>query len=157
VIALGVLPWLQHPRRAVNEMARVVRPGGVIVLSADNRWRLNSLVGDNPGLEPARALYRWLTPSRERGVRSLLHAPVTLDRWLRAAGVFPLRRTTLGFGPLELARRPLLSEAAALRLHLRLQALADRGAPVVRSIGSHYLVAARKAAEAGPLIAGTSR
>lgn len=148
VIALGVLPWVHDARRAVTEMARVVRAGGVLVLSADNRWRLNSLLGDNPLLEPVKVIYHRLRPSRPRGtVHAALHAPPTVNRWLRSAGAVPVRRATLGFGPLQLAGRAVLPEATALRLHLRLEALADRGVPAIRWTGWHYLVAACKPAE----------
>jgi hypothetical protein len=96
-------------------------------------------------LEPLKTAYRRLAPSRHRGFpRSWLHAPPRVDHWLRAAGVRPVRRATVGFGPFTLAARPLLSEAAALRLHARLQARSRSGSPVIRRMGWHYLVAARK-------------
>jgi ubiquinone/menaquinone biosynthesis C-methylase UbiE len=37
VVALGVIPWLHSPERAARELARVLTPGGYLVVSADNR------------------------------------------------------------------------------------------------------------------------
>ena len=42
VVAVGVIPWLHSPGAAVVEMARVLRPGGQLVLTADNAARLMS-------------------------------------------------------------------------------------------------------------------
>jgi hypothetical protein len=50
---------------------------------------------------------------------------------------------TLGFGPFSFLGRTLLPESLAIRLHCRLQALADRGVAGLRSTGSQYLVLAR--------------
>ena len=44
IVALGLLPWLHDPGRAVAEFARVLAPGGWIIVSADNHYRLNRLV-----------------------------------------------------------------------------------------------------------------
>jgi len=44
LLALGVLPWLYSPQRALAEVSRVLAPGGHAILSADNRLRLNGLV-----------------------------------------------------------------------------------------------------------------
>src|SRR5262249_7924185 len=44
VIAVGLLPWLQWPPRALQEIARVLQPNGALVMTADNRARLNALV-----------------------------------------------------------------------------------------------------------------
>src|SRR5207253_9290660 len=58
VVALGVIPWLPSPQRALHEMARVLRPGGVLVVNVDNVRRLNHLVDPllSPVLPPVR---RW--------------------------------------------------------------------------------------------------
>src|SRR5438094_543469 len=42
VVAVGVIPWLHSPGEAVVEMARVLRAGGQLVLTADNGARLSS-------------------------------------------------------------------------------------------------------------------
>src|SRR2546425_4060489 len=44
VIAVGLLPWLHRPERALEEIARVLEPQGRLILTANNRARLNTLV-----------------------------------------------------------------------------------------------------------------
>ena len=38
VIAIGVIPWLARPELAMQEMARVTRAGGHVILTADNGY-----------------------------------------------------------------------------------------------------------------------
>lgn len=149
VIGLGVLPWLHEPVGAVREMARVLAPGGWAILTADNRSRLNLLVEprESPLLTPLRIAYRALkrdlgTQSRE-GAPSYRHLPREVDRMLISAGLSPVRRATVGYGPFTFMGRPLLGAPAAFRLHDRLE-LASRTRPSLRRTGWHYVVAARK-------------
>src|SRR5205085_4423169 len=60
VIAVGLLPWLHDPQGALQEMVRVLRPGGWIVVTADNRARLNFIVEprENPLLAPIKVARR---------------------------------------------------------------------------------------------------
>jgi SAM-dependent methyltransferase len=46
VLAIGLVSWLQSPKDAMREIARVLRPGGCLILTVGNRW----------------ALYQWLDP-----------------------------------------------------------------------------------------------
>ncbi len=149
VLALGLLPWLADPGPAVAEMARVVRPGGWVVLSADNHARLNFLSEPReiPLLLPLklgrRALKRlrgWQPPNAQ----SYLHRISAVDRLLAQNRLAVARRTTVGFGPFTFLGRPLLSDAAATRLHHHLHALSEHRARALRRHGWHYLVAARR-------------
>src|SRR5262249_31443831 len=140
-IALGVVPWLHAPDRALREIARVLRHGAIAILTADNRARLNFVLDPrhNPLLlHPVkRRLERALPPLGRRplGVLPDLHYPAELDRLVRAAGLEKQRSRTVGFGPFTFLGLRLLSEAGDVRLHHRLQHLADRGVPLVRSAG----------------------
>lgn len=152
VVALGVIPWLHSPARAAAEMARVLKPGGCLIVTADNRARLNRLL--DPRTSPLLAPFRLglkhllrLAGLRRRQPGELdpkLHYAGQVDRLIAAAGLRKVSSRTVGFGPFTLLNGRLLSESAGIRLHRRLQALADRGAPMVRSTGSHYLLLARK-------------
>jgi SAM-dependent methyltransferase len=145
VVAVGVIPWLHSPAEAVAEMARVLRPGGELVLTADNGARLVSFT-DPRGLLALTPLKRLLVALRKRRgrVSSRLHFPSRIERMLLDSGLRPLSRRTVGFGPLSFLGRPLLSERRAVRVNGRLQALADRGVPGLRLGGWHYLTRAQK-------------
>jgi len=148
VLALGVLPWLHSPERGLSEISRVLAPGGRVVLSADNRLRLNALVEpvENPLVVPAK--YAWYAFKRLRGRRrealAHLHTPRRVDSWLIEAGLSPARRATIGFGPFTAMSRPVLSQRAGIRLHRSIGEIASHRAPRLRRHGWHYLVCARK-------------
>ena len=69
VLALGVLPWLHSPERAVKEIARVLRPGGFMLVNVDNVFRLHYLLDPrmHPALAPIRdSMRRWFGRTGER-------------------------------------------------------------------------------------------
>jgi SAM-dependent methyltransferase len=145
-IAVGLLPWLERPTQALKEIARVLEPQGGLILTADNRARLNILVDPRASLllAPAKRLRRRLRPSPAAGARSRLHFPSHVNALVRAAGFRVEQSATVGFGPFSFWSRPLLTDRAGIALHERLQPLADRGVPVLRSTGWHYLLSAQR-------------
>jgi ubiquinone/menaquinone biosynthesis C-methylase UbiE len=145
VVAVGVIPWLHSPGPAVAEMARVLRPGGQLVLTADNAARLISFTDPRGllALTPLRGIYHRVR-NRPGEAVSRLHFPGRIDGFVGRAGLTVVARRTVGFGPLSLLGRPLLSDARAVRVNLRLQRLADAGVPGLRGTGWHYLLRATK-------------
>jgi ubiquinone/menaquinone biosynthesis C-methylase UbiE len=145
VVAVGVIPWLHSPGEAVAEMARVLRPGGELVLTADNAARLISFTDPRGllALTPLRRIYHRLRNQPGDAV-SRLHFPRRVSGFVSDAGLTPLAQRTIGFGPLSVLGRPLLSDARAVRLNGRLQRLADAGVPGARGTGWHYLIRAAK-------------
>ena len=145
VVAVGVIPWLHSPSEAVVEMARVLRAGGQLVLTADNRARLTSFTDPRRviAVAPLKRVYRALR-KRDPHAISRLHSPRTIDGMLAGAGLRPAARRTVGFGPLSFMGRSIFEGAIGLRIDDRLQALADRGTPGVRMAGWHYVVRAQK-------------
>ncbi len=51
VIAIGVIPWLDRVDLAIQQMARVTRPEGHVILTVDNWARLTNFL--DPWLNPA--------------------------------------------------------------------------------------------------------
>lgn len=145
VVAVGVIPWLHSPPAAIAEISRVLRPGGELVLTCDNRARLISFTDPRAmlALSPLRDV---LVARRARAglASSRLHYPHTIDALLAERSLQPLAGRTIGFGPLSFLGRPILSEARAMRVDARLQGLADRRMPGIRSTGWHYVVRARR-------------
>ena len=150
VVALGVMPWLHSPQVAAAEMARVLRPGGYLVLNGANRRRLSLLLDpwhsqalDRPRAVAKRALAaaRIRRPAPRPAVSA--HRLAEFDQFVLRAGLQPLRACTLGFGPFTMMRFRVLPGPLGVPLNARLQRLADRGTPGLRSAGNDYLVLAR--------------
>lgn len=159
VVAVGVIPWLSQPELAMQEMARVLKPGGFIILTADNRARLNIHLDPSlyPGFLPLKRLAKDVldrTRIRRRApdeVDSHFHTRRAIDSILSRLNLVKNNSKTLGFGPFTLFRCPLLPKSPGIALHHRLQRLADRNVPVLCATGSHYIVLARKSAAPAPL------
>ncbi len=163
VMALGVIPWLERVERAIQEMARVIRPGGYLILTADNRARLIYLLDPlvNPALKPLRKSVKGVLERLgfphwfSNKINSTLHDSCFIDGTLARAELVKMRGMTLGFGPFSFLHRRVLPEPLGTAIHRRLQRLADRNIPVFRSTGTQYLVLARKAVPR-PLAQSTS-
>jgi ubiquinone/menaquinone biosynthesis C-methylase UbiE len=151
VVALGVIPWLDSPELAIRQMAHVLRANGHMIVSADNRWRLQDVL--NPSTSPLLslprraigALLRWChaLPPREQAIMKL-HSVREFDRMLSAAGMQKVRGTTIGFGPFRFCGISLLPKTAELRLNDRLQGHVDRGVVALSLTGTHYLICATR-------------
>jgi ubiquinone/menaquinone biosynthesis C-methylase UbiE len=158
VVALGVVPWLHSPEQAAREMARVLAPGGHVVVNADNRARLTDLL--DPLRTPAAGRLRRAAKSAlatttgwrpgHHGAPATFHRRAEFDRIVAAAGLERVAGATFGFGPFTLLGRRLLPDPVGVRVNASLQGLADRGVPGLRSVGVQYLVVARKPGPAGP-------
>ena len=95
-------------------------------------------------LTPLKLIRRRLKPT-PTDARARQDVPGRLDARLRRAGLELVERRTIGFGPFTFWRRQLLPTGPAVCVCIgRLQRLADRGVPLIRIAGWHYLVAARR-------------
>lgn len=148
VLAVGVLSWLEHVPAAVQEMARVLKPGGHLLLTCGNWAGLANQF--DPVISPV------LTPLKIGVKRTLVRAGLrqptpamrfprrhTIDRTLAHLRLVKIKGETRGFG-FSFFRRAL-PDPLGTALHRRLQRLADRGAPLFRATGRTYHVLARKA------------
>lgn len=150
-LSIGVIPWLQFPERAIAELARVIKPGGHLLFTADNRWRLARLLdpSTSPVLSrPKRLLKKILpsfhvSPAPQEGIPSYQHSIGEVDKFLSNAGLERAYCTTLGFGPFTFLYRPI-PQRIGLAIHHLLQQFADWRIPFIRSLGAQFLVLARK-------------
>jgi hypothetical protein len=72
------------------------------------------------------------------------HRIAEFDRAVAEAGLERVHGSVYGFGPFTWFNQTVLPQRLGVRVHNRLQRLADRGVPVARSTGAQYLVVARK-------------
>jgi SAM-dependent methyltransferase len=69
VLAVGLVDYLEDPRRGLEALARCVRPGGVLIVSFRNRRSLPRLLRDS-----ARALARpWRRRTHHKAFLGLVH------------------------------------------------------------------------------------
>jgi ubiquinone/menaquinone biosynthesis C-methylase UbiE len=154
VVAVGVIPWLARVDLAIREMARVTKPGGYVILTADNRARLSNLLDPtlNPVFSPLKQCMKAAIEAvrhRRRSTNKIgatFHDRHFIDEVLVSAEFIKARGMTLGFGPFSFLRWTIIPEPLGTALHHRLQFLADQSVPIFRSTGAHYIVLARKSA-----------
>jgi ubiquinone/menaquinone biosynthesis C-methylase UbiE len=148
VVALGLLPWLEDPAAAVGEMVRVLAPDGTLIVTADNRRRLNRLIEprESPLLAPVRGARRrrreaagWAPASAQ----SHRHAAEEVDAMLAAHGINVVRRATVGYGPFTVLGRGALPDRAGRLLDTALATASERHVRL-RGAGWHYVVAGVK-------------
>lgn len=149
VLAIGVLPWLHDHSRALHEFARVLRPGGHLIVNIDNAWALHRILDPqlNPVIRPLKRIVRtlcWRVGILDPQPREQLSSSTKFDRLLSDLGLAKVDSRTLGFGPFSLFSKTILPGPIAGKIHRWLQNLADRGFPVCRSTGAQYLVVTRK-------------
>ena len=153
VVALCVLPWLQSFDRPLGEMTRVLRGGGYLIITVDNRWRMHELFDPFAWLSWAKhGLTRSLSGKRD-GPQTPLCRRSSIretDSLLQRASLRKIWSTTLGFGPFWFPHH-FLPRSFGVTLHRGLQNCVARGIPIVRSTGAHYIVLAEKAGQAPPL------
>jgi len=140
VLAMGVLEYLPNYAHALREMSRVLRPGGVAVLTAPNRASAYHVTrGAYVSLKrlARRALGRRAMP----GMAHNPCVPWTLDRQLAEVGLHKeaSRACNFIFFPLK-----ELHDKASDALNRALLPLA--ASPLAPLIGAQYLVKARKSA-----------
>ena len=152
VVAIALLPWVPRAEPVIAEIARVLKPGGYAIVTADNRARLTAILDPSyhPALAPLREALKALLARiglRRHGSypAPTFHRRRFIDATFARAGLIKIRGRTIGFGPFSILGRVVVPEPLGTSLHHRLQRLADRGAPLLRATGGHYLVLAQKA------------
>jgi ubiquinone/menaquinone biosynthesis C-methylase UbiE len=150
VIAIGVIPWLHSEHLALQEMRRVLKHDGHLLVTADNNARLNRIL--DPLSSPASAPFRVVAKrvlrlcglwSPQPGFQPKRHYPREFSRSIGDCGFERVKSRTVGFGPFTFLGKAILADAIGIRVHRWLQTMASgRGAFPLRWTGAHYLVLA---------------
>ena len=175
VVLSEVIEHLMRPELAVWEIARVLRPGGVLIMTTNNAsevplrsplshlfaWGEKAVGADHPGLISRRP---WVWP--EAVDPELLpdqmppvylphthHIQAETSALLAAAGLTTFEWSTFEFPPPQAATTAWLERRGAVGQHVvdAIEVVATR-LPVVRRLGCHLFMRARKT---GPPIATT--
>jgi SAM-dependent methyltransferase len=145
VMAIGVLPWLTSLREPLREMIRVVKPGGYLIVTSDNRYRMTYILhpfawARLAGIQIPDRFRFWKRPD---GPSAAMYTVREFDARLTTLGVEKVFGATLGFGPFWSLDR-VLPKPCGVMLHKGLQRLADAGVPLIRSAGAQYIALLRK-------------
>lgn len=151
LIALGVVPWLPDINGAMKELSRVLVPGGYAIVTADNRHRLNHLLdpthipvmaGLRTTLKRTLEYFHLRKPSTEPAVHR--YTLKEFNRHLTSVGLVGIKHHMIGYGPFSFFRYEPFPDQFGIKLHYRLQQYSNRGALLLRSTGSQFLVVATK-------------
>ena len=167
VVCCGsTLSFTGKPTRAVAELARVLRPGGALLLECEHKWSLDlgwalvsSVTRDSLGygVTPRSAWRQIARPLREglaidyEGAPLRLFTTTELGEMLAATGLVPLRRWGIHWAtnviPSTILHRPRLGRMTAM-LYRRLRAIDRRfaAAPLAQRVSNSLVILAGKTA-----------
>jgi len=148
---IGVAPWLDPLQDPLREVARVLKPDGHLILSVDNRWRLNHLLDplQFPLLQPVKQRLKGIL-ERTRLRRPVsqachyFHSAKQTNEVLLMAGLSKIKGTTAGFGPFTFMHCRLFPQSVEIVLSHKLQDLTNHGLPLLTAMGRDYIVLAIK-------------
>lgn len=146
VVCVGVLQYLPGDKASIAELGRVLRPGGLVVVTLPNILRISNL------LDPVYYLrgFRYLVHLFRRKTTPPDKSPDTSDvgsnrmfsnrryffgqlkRTFRESGLESIDVRCIGFGPLTFWRRPILPERISL-------SISDRFASVTGKAGWKWM------------------
>lgn len=150
-IVLGVVPWVTELSTVCRELSRVLVPGGFLIISADNPYRMSDLL--DPALNPFLRPLKWLIRGTivAMGIRGWspwprpqLHTQHEFANALKAAGLAPILFKPFGFGPTTFLHRRLFSNRFEVAMNRRFQHLVERNASLLGWCASQYLVLAQR-------------
>ena len=148
VVMLGVTEWVPPLDSLVSEAARVLKPGGYLIIAWNNRWGLHLILDPvaNPLLGRLRRFVRgvlerrgWIVPQP----RGYLYSCKNFETAFRNHRLAILRARGIGFGPLSMMGLHL-PETFGHKLNSCLQKAADTRMPFLQSVARDYVAVACK-------------
>ena len=135
VSGLGAIEYLTDPGEAIEEFARVLQPGGHMVVTSPNPYRLAF------AMDPVGVAIGLLGPPPTGYPRQYLPASA-LRGLARRAGVEVVGMLGHGVGPLQVAKKPLLPA----RTSIKVSHAAERALPLswLEKLGANLIMVARK-------------
>lgn len=161
IVCIALISWVTNPAEALREVARILRPGGAVMITVRNRFCIENVFDPLFWVwqlvpDAARAWVRGFI-GRSKGEAQKDRSPDTkqfgirhFDKMLRTAGLEKVQWRTIRYGPFRLFRRSIFPR--------RVRVAIDRGferiwwAPVIRRLGWTYCVKAIR-----PLGSGNTR
>lgn len=143
---IAVLMYVEDGAQAVAELHRVLKPGGTLIITVDNRRDFADMIDLPMRLcrlwsrlrrSPAKRGVAAGAPQQERPVAARSYSPAELKGMLAKAGFAIDEETSIGFAPLLLNGRRFLSNRADLVADHLLQFL--RWVPGLRLTGYTYV------------------
>jgi ubiquinone/menaquinone biosynthesis C-methylase UbiE len=155
VVAVGLTEWIANVTPALQELFRLLKPGGYLIVTAANRWSLHFVLDPlkNPLVLPVKWLVRKVMVKRPQ---SYTRSSVNMARYLSSAGFDMIRTRRFGFGPFTFFGRRVFSDTLGWKIHTKLQALADQQWPILRSTPHVYIALAKKPVKNTPVFSHDS-
>jgi ubiquinone/menaquinone biosynthesis C-methylase UbiE len=150
IFCIGVLSYLPGDSNALNEIQRVVRKDGIVIVGLPNQLRLSVLA------DPYYYMHgiSFLKKKRERD-RGGEKSPVSVENFRRYLywrlprffDLFNLKMVEtipIGFGPLTLRMKEFISEKYSLKIRRFIEKQAARGLFPVKLISNHWVICLKK-------------
>lgn len=146
VIAMGLIEYLPWDRWALQEMYRVLKPGGYLIVSAPNRIRLSYITDpffliSNVLKRNVKYISRLTQESPETCTRNL-YVPASLRRMIIQLDFTIRDSISHGFGPFFLLRR---SHRVSVTINQMLKQYSERKIlPYISELGNTYIILCQK-------------
>lgn len=97
LICMAVLEYLNTPDRALAEMARVLKPGGIAIITTPKRWHVSRVTV--AAMKPVRLLAKMFGAATADHLPRLRLQPQELDQAAQRAGLIPEGGSQYHFTP----------------------------------------------------------
>ena len=115
LICMAVLEYLNTPDRALAEMVRVLKPGGIAIITTPKRWHVSRVTV--AATKPVRLLAKMMGAATADHLPRLRLQPQELDQAARRAGLIPDGGSQYHFTPFAY---PLTRVAPGLTMRLNM-------------------------------------